>query len=129
MSLSPDQLNTAIIGVASLAVAGLSFIYASKAQQATRQAEAARVRETEVAVDAAAYGRARDLYESGIKALKEQNDGLREQVRGLQDGNDHLIRRLHDMDNRVAKLEAALRDAGISLPPWPEPPPTGGAHP
>lgn len=116
--MTPDQIDSVIVGVASLTVAGLSFIYASKAQRATRLAEAARERGTEIAVDAEAYRRARDLYESGIKQLHEQNDSLRSQLADFQAANDRLTRDSRELDARVASLERALRAAGIEVPPW-----------
>ena len=105
MSPTPDQVNTALIGVASLAVAGLSFIYASRAQAATRRAETARTRTAEVAVDAAAYQRARELYESGIKSLSEQNAFLHAQLTDLQAEADRFRQAGRLMAERIAQLE------------------------
>lgn len=118
--MRPDQINTLIIGFASLCVAGLSFIYATKAQAATRRAEAARSRAGELAIDVGAYQRARDLYESGIKTLQEQNDSLVDQVRSLQAEGRVQAQYLRELAERISTLEGALRAASIPVPPWPK---------
>lgn len=115
-SPTPDQVNTALIGIASLSIAGISFIYASKAQRATREAETMRSRVSEVTVDAAAYARARDLYESSIKTFAAQNDSLRAEITELQHAKTALGQHNQELERRTIYLERALRAAGIMIP-------------
>lgn len=110
--LSADALDTIIIGTASLAIAGMSFVYASRAQAATR-ATAAQARTAAGVVsdaataaagvlagagpDTAAYARARELYESAIDSLQEEvarlaaeNTALRGRIERLEEKIQHL---------------------------------------
>ena len=122
MSLTPDQVNTAIIGVASLAVAGLSFVYASRAQAATKRAEALQAHVADATVDAQAYTRAKDLYESALKSMQGQNESLRAEITDLAAAKAALARRVTELDRRLALFERAARDAGLILPPLPDTP-------
>jgi chromosome segregation ATPase len=103
-----SALSSAFVGIASFLVAALSFIYASRAQRSTRQAEAAQAQAAIVAVDAAAYARAKELYESGVETVNKLNALLKGEVSRLNDEKVELLRRMGDLEVRVRELETQL---------------------
>ena len=113
--MSAEALDTIIIGVASLAIAGMSFVYASRAQAATRATAAqartaagvvsdaataaAGILDRAAPVDATAYARARELYESAIS-------GLREEITRLSAENTELRHRIGLLEEKIRRLAA-----------------------
>ena len=108
-----SPLESIFVGLASLSISGLSFIYANRAQAASRLAEATRaaaaVSAAQSSVDAAAYDRAKNLYESALRNMEHQAGEDREEISRLK---QHTAA----MEVRIAVLETALRAAGIPIP-------------
>lgn len=99
-----------LIGATSLLVSGMSFIYASRAQLENRRAEEARTSKqldaARQAVDAAAYERAKNLYEAAIANMERQNASLRDEVEQLSRENAELRRKVAVLEHRLDQLEA-----------------------
>ena len=90
-SYSSVHLNSAVatalvIGIPSLVVAIATYWLATRAHSESANA-------TRVQIDAEAYSRARELYESAITSLREQVADLRAEVARLRDELADMRRR------------------------------------
>jgi septal ring factor EnvC (AmiA/AmiB activator) len=94
-------------------ILGFSAAYLSY-RQSTR-ASNNRLRVDERRVDAAAYERAKKLYEGGIAQLEKQLAQLREQVNQERQISNHLRRRVNELEDTVAMLRRQLIISGIDV--------------
>lgn len=90
------------------------FTYRASTRAAKTTATAA-VQVKNVEVDAAAYERARQLYESGIAQLEEQIARLRTEVNEERGTSGRLRDRVEDLEATVAWLRTQLMRAGIDV--------------
>jgi hypothetical protein len=129
IGLSGDQsLPTLIVTVISLAIAALSFIYSTRAVAQGREAEArGLITQKEIAeqeIDAAAYERAKGLYESMIAQLENENRRLNAYVDALKRAYDTELNLTADLRERVGGMAVQLdwfrrnwAAKGFELPP------------
>jgi peptidoglycan hydrolase CwlO-like protein len=89
-----------LLGLLTAVVAVAAFFSAQKANQAQARAQV-------TAVDAAAYGRAKAIYESAIEALQSQTADLHEQVEALSTEVDRLRTANNDLSGEVGRLRSA----------------------
>jgi chromosome segregation ATPase len=97
-----------ISGAVVLVGGWLTYRQTTKAAAATNRVEAAKV-------DAAAYERARALYESGIQQLEEQLTRLRTQVNEERDVSNQLRNQVNALEETVARLRRQMILAGIDV--------------
>jgi predicted RNase H-like nuclease (RuvC/YqgF family) len=102
-----DLILTVLLGILTAVIAYSAYRLASKANTAQSNA-------TKTAVDAEAYKRARELYESAIKTVEAEADRLRTEVTSLHDEvgrlrsiNDTLTTEVRKLRREVAELKAA----------------------
>ena len=89
MSLN-STASTLIVGIPSVVIAAASYAFAVRARRQS-------VEEASRKVDAEAYLRARDLYESSLAELRMQVTELREEVDRLKDELAVTQDRLRDL--------------------------------
>ena len=95
----------------SAGVASLAFIRAENVSRRRRDGAGK-------AVDAAAYSRAQEIYDSAIEQLREQNKLQASQVTAL-------TLELSAVRSRLTLLQETMLRAGVAIPPGE---PTGGGH-
>lgn len=105
-------LPAALAAAVSMITGYLTFRASMTAATATANAT---VRVKTVEVDAAAYERARLLYESGITQLEEQIGRLRAQVNEERDSSNRLRDQVGALEETVARLRRQLILAGIDV--------------
>src|ERR1044072_1692728 len=66
-------------------------------------------------VDAAAYERAKSLYESGIQSLEEQLQHMRDQLAEERNLHCKLRQQINSLERILAKMRRQLLLAGIEL--------------
>lgn len=106
-----------VIGPILAVVAALGTGWLTKQsviKQAKASAEAA-VQVKTVEVDAAAYERARAMYESGIRQLEEQIGRLSTQVNEERDASNLLRNQVRALEDLVAQLRRQLIQSGIDV--------------
>ena len=108
--MSQSVIVEILLAVLTLAIGVGSFIGASRANSS--QAAQARA-----AIDAAAYERAKQIYESAIDTLQEQIKALREQmthldkeVNKLQATNQSLVLRVAELQHTNNELTTQIAD-------------------
>jgi septal ring factor EnvC (AmiA/AmiB activator) len=99
----------AALAILGSAVAGW-FTYRSASSAAH-----AAVQVKNVEVDAAAYNRARELYESGIKQLEEQLQRIRSDLAQERDVSNSLRNQINQLEDTVAMMRRQLLLAGIDV--------------
>lgn len=77
---------------------------------AARGANRAQSETAALAVDAAAYQRAKDIYEGAIDALKDQTRDLHDQVVNLQTEVSRLRTQSADLQTEVTQLRSSNTD-------------------
>lgn len=92
----------ALISLVPLGVAAFATYAAIKANRTTAQVEQQKV-------DAAAYDRAKQIYESSLSHLEKRCETLERQLDLVQRENDQQRRQVADMQARLAA--AGLEDA------------------
>jgi septal ring factor EnvC (AmiA/AmiB activator) len=101
-------LPAVIASCLGFGAAYLSYRQSTRASAENRQVEFQRV-------DAAAYERAKSLYESGISQLEEQLARLRVQVNQERVISNNLRQQVNDLERTVARLRRQLIAAGIDV--------------
>lgn len=128
--LANEPWQTVAVTIASLVIAALSFVYANRASAEARRVEAEKAAEAAIAerarVDADAYNRAKELYESGIDSLQDENRRLKDYVDGLKhvyDAELTLTARLRMNNDRMTRqlewFRQAMIEAGLQPPDLP----------
>lgn len=74
------------------------------------RANRAQAHAAEIAVDAGAYQRAKDIYESAIGSLKDQTRDLHDQVVNLQTEVSRLRAQSADLQTEVTQLRSSNTD-------------------
>jgi predicted nucleic acid-binding Zn-ribbon protein len=99
-----------LLGLLTASVAFVALFVGLRANRAQAQA-------AETAVDAAAYQRAKEIYESAIGSLKDQTTDLHDQVVNLQTEVSRLRLQSADLQSEVTQLRQANTDlrAQISI--------------
>lgn len=92
-----------LLGLLTAAIATAAFFAATRANRAQAQA-------AETAVDAEAYKRAKEIYESAIGSLKDQTRDLHDQVVNLQTEVSRLRTQSADLQTEVTQLRSSNRD-------------------
>jgi predicted nucleic acid-binding Zn-ribbon protein len=92
-----------LLGMLTVGVALAAYLAATRANRA--QAQAATT-----AVDAAAYQRAKDIYEGAIDSLKDQTRDLHDQVVNLQTEVSRLRTQSADLQTEVTQLRSSNTD-------------------
>jgi predicted nucleic acid-binding Zn-ribbon protein len=92
-----------LLALLATGLSAAAFFAATRANRA--QADAA-----ESAVDAAAYQRAKDIYESAIDSLKGQTRDLHDQVVNLQTEVSRLRLQSADLQTEVVQLRGSNAD-------------------
>jgi predicted nucleic acid-binding Zn-ribbon protein len=86
-----------LLGLLTAAIATAAFFAATRANRAQAQA-------AETAVDAAAYQRAKEIYESAIGSLKDQTRDLHDQIVNLQAEVSRVRTQSADLQTEVTQL-------------------------
>lgn len=102
--MTAQLFTEVILGLLTAVVAVAAYLSAQKANQAQAKAQA-------TAVDAAAYGRAKEIYEGAIEALQSQTADLHDQVEQL--GAE--VGRLRSANTRLSGEVDRLRSANTDL--------------
>lgn len=84
-----------LIGLVPLGVAAFAYYSAIRANRITAQVEQQKV-------DAAAYDRAKQIYESSLSLLEKRCEQLERQLDQVQRENDQQRRQMADMRARMA---------------------------
>lgn len=92
-----------LLGLLTFAVAAAAYFAAQQANRSTAKAST-------VAVDAAAYGRAKQIYEGALDALQSQTADLHEQVEALSDEVGRLRSANIELSDEVGRLRNANTD-------------------
>lgn len=101
--MSAQLFTEVILGLLTAVVAVAAYLSAQKANQAQAKAQT-------TAVDAAAYGRAKAIYEGAIEALQSQTADLHEQVEQLSAEVSRLRSANTDLSDEVGQLRSANAD-------------------
>jgi septal ring factor EnvC (AmiA/AmiB activator) len=99
-AMSTALIVEIILGVFTAGIAAIALIVGLRANK--EQAKA-----SSEAVDAMAYGRAKDIYESAIESLKEQTRALHDQVVDLQTEVSRLRTQSADLQSEVSRLRSS----------------------
>lgn len=105
-------LPAVLAAAVSIVVGYFSYKASTQAAQTTA---AATLRVKTVEVDAAAYERARAMYESGIKQLEEQIGRLSAQVNEERDASNRLRDQVRALEDLVAQMRRQLIVSGIDV--------------
>ena len=108
--MSPTVIVQILLAVLTVMVGLGAFIGANRAN--TSQAAG-----TQSAIDAAAYERAKQIYESAIDTLQDQIQGLREQMTNLdqeviklQQTNQNLVMRVAELQRTNEELTTQISE-------------------
>lgn len=101
--MSASLVVEVFLGLLTAAVAAAAFFSAQKANRAQAQAST-------IAVDAAAYSRAKQIYEGALDALQSQTADLHEQVEALSDEVGRLRSANIELSDEVGRLRSANTD-------------------
>lgn len=101
--MTGQLITEVLLALLTAAIAAAALFFGIRANQA--QAKAATT-----AVDAAAYERAREIYEGALGALKSQTSDLHEQVVSLQSEVSRLRVQSADLTSEVTRLREANTD-------------------
>jgi predicted nucleic acid-binding Zn-ribbon protein len=101
--VSASLVVEVLLGLLTAAVAVAALFSATRANRAQSQAAAA-------AVDAGAYERAREIYESAIGSLKNQTTDLHTEVVSLRDEVTRLRAQSADLRDEVTRLRSSNTD-------------------
>lgn len=96
--------------VVEILLALLAAILPAAVFFAARGANRAQSETAALAVDAAAYQRAKDIYEGAIDALKSQTGDLHDQVVNLQSEVSRLRMQSADLSAEVTRLRSSNTD-------------------
>jgi peptidoglycan hydrolase CwlO-like protein len=97
---APDVILSAALGIIVAVVAYATFRQAQRATKAQSDA-------TKTVVDAAAYDRAKELYESAIKTVTDESDRLRLEVSRLHTEVVRMNTVNNTLQGEVGKLQTA----------------------
>jgi hypothetical protein len=86
-----------LLGLLTAAVAATAFLSASRANREQSKASSA-------AVDAAAYTRAREIYEGALGTLRVEVDGMRQEIGRLRDSNATLRGEISELHQVISTL-------------------------
>lgn len=89
-----------LLGLLTFSVSAVALFLGLRANKAQAQAAS-------TAVDAAAYQRAKDIYESAIDSLKGQTTDLHDQVINLQTEVSRLRTQSADLQTEVSRLRSS----------------------
>lgn len=113
--LSIDTIITMIVGAAAVAVTVSIYFVAAKANKT-------QLRMQQGAVDAAAYERAKIIYEGAINTLQGEIDSLRGEMSRLRDANESMsaemarVRALNrEMQGEVNRLKRTNEDLSVQV--------------
>lgn len=101
--MSASSLIEAAVAVVTTSIAAAAFFQATKANRSQSQAAV-------TAIDAAAYERAKSLYESAIDTLNDQTTHLHDQVVNLQTEVSRLRSQSADLQSEVTRLRVSNTD-------------------
>lgn len=110
----PTLLASVIASLVGLAAAWLSYRQASTASETKFRLAAEAARVEALRVDAAAYARAKELYEASISQLERQLARVQTQMAHDQSVSDQLRAQVNALDTTVEKMRAILKLHGIS---------------
>lgn len=109
--VSTSLIVEILLGLITIALGVGGYFGATKAnrtQQETKQEE----------IDAQAYGRAKDIYESAIKSLQDNIVQLRQQMSDLEAELVKLRRANGDLLTEVSKLRVSKAQIEAELEEW-----------
>lgn len=92
-----------LLGVLACIVGVVTFLAASNANR--QQARA-----TMTAVDAAAYQRAQQIYESALASLRIDLENMRDESQRLRESNDRLRAEVTELRLEIGRLRLGLHD-------------------
>jgi len=98
----PGKLDFAapiLFGVVAIAMTLIAFVSASRANRAQSKA-------TTVTIEAGAYARARESYESALSTVREEVAGLRAEISSLRQSNDRLRDQITSLTNEITRLRS-----------------------
>ena len=110
---------TILLGVLTLALPTAAYFASTRAtrlQVAASHREAEHAREAQrLAVDAAAYDRARQMYEAAISLLKDQVDDLTSRIATLSEEVHRLRSANEKLEREVIKWRGAADELRVEL--------------
>jgi len=108
--MTTSEIVSAFLGVITAIVALVAYRQSTQAQRATAKA-------AEIGIDAAAYERAKELYESAIASSVSETDRLqrtvselRREVTALQTSNSSLVREISKLRTSNVLLRAEIQE-------------------
>jgi alpha-L-arabinofuranosidase len=103
-----NWLPAVIASILGFAAAYLSYRQSTRASAAATKVETNRI-------DAGAYERAKQLYESGIKQLEDQLKRLLEQIQQEREISTALRVQVNALEQTVARMRRQLILAGVDM--------------
>lgn len=104
--MSAAVVTDIMLGVLTAAVGFVAFIASTRANREQAKARG-------LAVDAAAYARAKDIYEGALDSLKEEMERMRAETARVRESNDSLRKsndalrlEIHRLRDEVSALRA-----------------------
>jgi predicted RNase H-like nuclease (RuvC/YqgF family) len=95
--VSDSLIVEILLGLLTVAVTVAAFLSAKRANEEQSKSE-------RIAVDAAAYQRAKEIYEGALDALHTEVNGLRTEVSRLRNSNNRLQDEVATLHQEIALL-------------------------
>lgn len=108
--MSVDLVVEIILGLLAAALTFITFLGATRANKAQSKAQ-------EQSVDAAAYLRAKEIYEGALSTLREEVESMRLELTKLRESDDKMRRSNAELRLEVFRLRQEIATLQGDTPP------------